>query len=67
MPDEFERAERSLEDALDEVAKAQESIGKVMDLLRFTDYAEDIRDVAASVDTIADDMTEIIELIRKGA
>ena len=67
MPDEFERAERSLETALEEVAKAQESISNVMDLLRFTDYAEDIRDVAASVDTIADDVTEVLEAIRKGA
>lgn len=66
MPDEFERAERSLETALEEVARAQESISKVMDLLRFTDYAEDIRDVAASVDTIADDVTEVLEAIRKG-
>lgn len=67
MPDEFERAERSLETALEEVAKAQESIQGVMALLRYTDYAEDIRDVAASLDTVADDMAEIRELIRKGA
>lgn len=67
MPDEFERAERSLETALEEVAKAQESIQGVMALMRYTDYAEIIRDVAASVDTIADDVTEVLEAIRKGA
>lgn len=67
MPDDFERAAQSIEAAEEEMTKAQEAIQAVLSLLRFTDFEEDVRDVAASLDTVADDMAEIRELIRKGA